>query len=435
MPLLIVCSGPRPSQARRFGRPPWRGHRSTLFVMRTRFVPLALAIGVAGCRQTASIATTPADLPLVARRRPESRNRSPSRRATAFSSRRARSSTSDRRERRGRGDRRLRRESDLESREHARAASGGRRRRPRLEHRAVPRRRPLRPRRRGLRAHVDDDAGADRRRAARRVCSTACRRCGSCCPPSVEHQGGDESTAHHAGGARRRHAALRVARRDARRRAPLPRRPTTSSASSISTRCTRSIACICISPTIRAGASRSSRGRISRRSAGRRRSAAGAAASTRRPVRGHRRVRAVALHHGRARDRHAGAQQRGARRRIPICAAIAPRRSRSRASAVRRTRSARRATSVYPFVGDVVREIVAAAPTPYFHIGGDEVAGLTQGRQYHAFIERVENIVDAAGPRMIGWGEIAPANIQRERHRAALDEGFERRSTRSAAAR
>ena len=33
--------------------------------------------------------------------------------------------------------------------------------------------------------------------------------------------------------------------------------------------------------------------------------------------------------------------------------------------------------SVYTFVGDVVREIAAAAPTPYFHFGGDEVAGLT----------------------------------------------------------
>jgi hexosaminidase len=67
--------------------------------------------------------------------------------------------------------------------------------------------------------------------------------------------------------------------------------------------------------------------------------------------------------------------------------------------------------STYTFVGDVVREITAAAPTPYFHIGGDEVSSLTK-EQYRAFIERVESIVNAAGPRMIGWGEIAPANIQ-----------------------
>jgi hexosaminidase len=66
--------------------------------------------------------------------------------------------------------------------------------------------------------------------------------------------------------------------------------------------------------------------------------------------------------------------------------------------------------SVYTFVGDVVREIAAAAPTPYFHIGGDEVSSLSKD-EYRAFIERVEGIVNAAGPRMIGWGEIAPANI------------------------
>ena len=66
--------------------------------------------------------------------------------------------------------------------------------------------------------------------------------------------------------------------------------------------------------------------------------------------------------------------------------------------------------STYTFVSDVVREIVAAAPTPYFHIGGDEVSSLTKD-QYRSFIERVEAIVTAAGPHMIGWGEIAPANI------------------------
>jgi hexosaminidase len=67
--------------------------------------------------------------------------------------------------------------------------------------------------------------------------------------------------------------------------------------------------------------------------------------------------------------------------------------------------------SVYTFVGDVVREIAAAAPTPYFHIGGDEVSSLNKD-QYRGFIQRVDTIVNAAGPRMIGWGEIAPANIQ-----------------------
>jgi hexosaminidase len=66
--------------------------------------------------------------------------------------------------------------------------------------------------------------------------------------------------------------------------------------------------------------------------------------------------------------------------------------------------------SIYTFVADVVREISAAAPTPYFHIGGDEVAGLTK-EQYYGFLERVEGIVKAAGPTMIAWGEAAPSKI------------------------
>jgi hexosaminidase len=66
--------------------------------------------------------------------------------------------------------------------------------------------------------------------------------------------------------------------------------------------------------------------------------------------------------------------------------------------------------SVYQYITDVVREIVTAAPVPYFHIGGDEVQGLSKA-DYHAFIERVQTIVNGLGVRMIGWGEIAPANI------------------------
>ena len=68
--------------------------------------------------------------------------------------------------------------------------------------------------------------------------------------------------------------------------------------------------------------------------------------------------------------------------------------------------------SIYNFVSDVIREISSIAPpTPYYHIGGDEVARLTK-EQYRGFIERTQSIVDSIGPRMIGWGEIATANIQ-----------------------
>ena len=64
----------------------------------------------------------------------------------------------------------------------------------------------------------------------------------------------------------------------------------------------------------------------------------------------------------------------------------------------------------YVFVDDVVREIAAMTPGPYFHMGGDEVEKLTHD-QYRQFVERVEKIVQKHGKQMIGWGEIAPANI------------------------
>jgi hexosaminidase len=46
----------------------------------------------------------------------------------------------------------------------------------------------------------------------------------------------------------------------------------------------------------------------------------------------------------------------------------------------------------YRFIDDVVREIAALTPTPYFHVGGDEVKTLTP-QQYVQFIERVQKIV------------------------------------------
>jgi hexosaminidase len=66
--------------------------------------------------------------------------------------------------------------------------------------------------------------------------------------------------------------------------------------------------------------------------------------------------------------------------------------------------------STYRFVSDVVREIAALTPSPWFHIGGDEVHRLTH-EEYRAFVERVQGIVRSHGRRMIGWGEIAPTAL------------------------
>jgi len=62
------------------------------------------------------------------------------------------------------------------------------------------------------------------------------------------------------------------------------------------------------------------------------------------------------------------------------------------------------------FIDDVVREIASLTPTPYFHIGGDEVKMLTP-QQYVQFIERVQKIVQSHGKQMVGWDEIAPAAL------------------------
>jgi hexosaminidase len=64
----------------------------------------------------------------------------------------------------------------------------------------------------------------------------------------------------------------------------------------------------------------------------------------------------------------------------------------------------------YKFIDDVVREISALTPGPYFHIGGDEVKTL-KPEQYNAFIERVQGIVSSHGKQMIGWDEIAPVKL------------------------
>ncbi|MEO7647996.1 MAG: family 20 glycosylhydrolase [Gemmatimonadaceae bacterium] len=66
--------------------------------------------------------------------------------------------------------------------------------------------------------------------------------------------------------------------------------------------------------------------------------------------------------------------------------------------------------STYRFVDDVVREISALTPGPWFHIGGDEVKTLP-APSYAAFVERAQIIVRSHGKQMIGWEEIAEAEL------------------------
>ena len=64
----------------------------------------------------------------------------------------------------------------------------------------------------------------------------------------------------------------------------------------------------------------------------------------------------------------------------------------------------------YALAEDIIREISAITPGPYFHIGGDEVQALTH-EQYVRFIERVQKIVNSHGKKMIGWEEITKAKL------------------------
>ncbi len=64
----------------------------------------------------------------------------------------------------------------------------------------------------------------------------------------------------------------------------------------------------------------------------------------------------------------------------------------------------------YRFVDDVIREVAALTPGSYLHIGGDEALS-TDKEEYIAFIARVQEIVRAHGKQMIGWEEIAQADL------------------------
>jgi hexosaminidase len=64
----------------------------------------------------------------------------------------------------------------------------------------------------------------------------------------------------------------------------------------------------------------------------------------------------------------------------------------------------------YSFLDDVIGEIAAMTPGPYFHAGGDEVRTLTP-EQYRGFVERVQAIVQAHGKQMIGWDEVAATSL------------------------
>ncbi len=71
---------------------------------------------------------------------------------------------------------------------------------------------------------------------------------------------------------------------------------------------------------------------------------------------------------------------------------------------------ATRKDTIYTFLDDVIRELAALTPGPYFHIGGDE-SHVTKKADYIYFINKVEKIVQKYGKQMIGWDEVAITDI------------------------
>ena len=65
----------------------------------------------------------------------------------------------------------------------------------------------------------------------------------------------------------------------------------------------------------------------------------------------------------------------------------------------------------YAFVDDVVREIAAITPGPYFHMGGDENPILSH-EDYTKFVERTQDIITRHGKQMVGWEEISRAQLK-----------------------
>ncbi|MCT4646202.1 MAG: beta-N-acetylhexosaminidase [Carboxylicivirga sp.] len=71
-----------------------------------------------------------------------------------------------------------------------------------------------------------------------------------------------------------------------------------------------------------------------------------------------------------------------------------------------------RKEKTYEFVDDVVRELSEMTEGPYIHIGGDE-SHVTKEKDYVYFINRTREIVKKYNKTMIGWDEIAHADIDK----------------------
>jgi hexosaminidase len=63
-----------------------------------------------------------------------------------------------------------------------------------------------------------------------------------------------------------------------------------------------------------------------------------------------------------------------------------------------------------PFLRDVIGDLAAMTPGPYVHIGGDEVLTMDIA-EYSALVEMAAGYVRGAGKKVVGWQEVAKANL------------------------
>jgi hexosaminidase len=62
-------------------------------------------------------------------------------------------------------------------------------------------------------------------------------------------------------------------------------------------------------------------------------------------------------------------------------------------------------SETYTFVSDVIQEVAAITPGPYFHLGGDE-ASATSASDFQTFFTQVVPFVQTAGKQMVGWDAV-----------------------------
>jgi hexosaminidase len=61
---------------------------------------------------------------------------------------------------------------------------------------------------------------------------------------------------------------------------------------------------------------------------------------------------------------------------------------------------------------DIITQLTAMSPGPYYHLGGDEVpASLLTADQYNAFIDRESQIIKARDKIVMGWADISSAGF------------------------